>query len=145
MIVAHERAEALERLTLSDGGSLRTASIGPAFRVSDHWEAIASFEMELASNDYSILELHLEGTQIAKPEVKGIGIRKIFIDPLPQKLAPGEGRSRLFLESQRWQAKLLAIAATGWRIIKPLRRTTNLIRSIRRWFLRGRVYEQRKR
>jgi glycosyltransferase involved in cell wall biosynthesis len=174
LIVAHERAEALERLTLSGGGSVFSASIGPAFRVADHWEAVASFKVELASNDYTILELHLEGPQIAKPEVRGIGIGEISIDPLPQSLAPGgvaeelyfaarikaveatdhlqaelsamiTDRARLSSETQRLQAELVAInESTSWRITKPLRRSKEFIRSIRRRVLRGRVSEQRK-
>jgi glycosyltransferase involved in cell wall biosynthesis len=109
MIVAHERAEALERLTLCSGGRIFSASIGSAFRVADHLEAVANFKLELVSNDYTILELHLEGLQIAQPTVQGIGIGEIVIDPSNR------------LSSER----------TSWRFTKLLRRTTELIRSIR--------------
>jgi len=158
MIVAHERAEALERLKLCGAGGIRTSSIGPAFRVSDHWEAVASFDLELASDDYTILELVLEGPQIAKPEVRGIGIGEIFLDPLLKSLAPGgvteelyfaarikaveatallsamtADRDRLSSETQRLQSELVAInESASWRITKPLRQSTDFIRSIRR-------------
>ena len=81
MIIAHERVEALGRLTLCSRGRIFSASIGSAFRVADHLEAVANFKLELASNDYTILELHLEGLQIAQPTVQGIGIGEIVIDP----------------------------------------------------------------
>lgn len=84
MIVAHKRAEALESLEISAGGSLISASIGPPFRVANHWEGIANFQVELADNDYTIMELQLEGLQIAKPKIRGIGIRQIIIDPCLQ-------------------------------------------------------------
>lgn len=81
MVIAHQRPEALARLTLSDGSSLISASIGPASLVGAHWEAVASFPLELACDDYTILEMHLEGAQIAKPELSGIGIGQILIEP----------------------------------------------------------------
>ena len=152
MIVAHERAEALERLSLCGAGGILTSSIGPAFRVSDHWEAVASFDLELASDDYTILELDLEGPQIAKPEVRGIGIGEIFLDPLLKGLAPGGVAEELYFaarieavealssETQRLRAELVTIRAelvainesTSWQITKPLRQSTDFIRSIRR-------------
>jgi glycosyltransferase involved in cell wall biosynthesis len=109
MIVAHERAEALERLTLCSRGRIFSASIGSAFRVADHFEAVARFKLELASNEHTILELHLEGLQIAQPTVHGIGIGDIVIDPSNR------------LSSER----------TSWRFTKLVRRTTELIRSVR--------------
>jgi len=169
LIVAHERAEALERLTLCGAGGILTSSIGPLFRVSDHWEAFASFDLELASDGYTILELVLEGPQIAKLETRGIGIGEIFIDPRLKSLAPDgvaeelyfaakikavetanhlqaqlsamtTDRDRLSSETQRLQAELVAInESTSWQFTKPLRQSTDFIRSIRRRVLRGRV------
>jgi hypothetical protein len=152
MIVAHERAEALERLTLCGAGGILASSIGPAFRISDHWEAVASFDLELASDDYTILELDLEGPQIAKPEVRGIGIGEIFLDPLLKCRSPGGVAEELYFaarikavealsfETERLQAELVAIKeSTSWQITKPFRQSTDFIRSLRRRVLRGRV------
>jgi GT2 family glycosyltransferase len=123
MLVAHERAEALERLTLCSGARIFSASVGSAFRVADHLEAVANFKLELASNDYTILELHLEGLQIARPTVQGVDMGDIAIDPSNRGIRIGD---IVIDPSNRLSSK-----RTNWRFTKVLRQTTELIRSIR--------------
>lgn len=55
--------------------------VGAAAQVSDHWQVVATFEVRLATDDYTILELELEGDQIAKKETRGLGIGQIVIGP----------------------------------------------------------------
>ena len=54
---------------------------GAAAQVSDHWQVVATFEVRLATDDYTMLELELEGDQIAKGETRGLGIGQIVISP----------------------------------------------------------------
>jgi hypothetical protein len=42
---------------------------------------VATFEVRLATDDYTMLELELEGDQIAKGETRGLGIGQIVISP----------------------------------------------------------------
>ena len=86
MTVAHQRRNALKALKLSSGGNSIDASIGKSVRSDQHWEAIASFELQLAAKDYTVLELHLEGAQVAKPGVAGIAIGEMVVSPLTSAL-----------------------------------------------------------
>ena len=86
MTLAHQQRNALKALKLSSGGQSLDASIGKSVRKDQHWEAIASFELKLATKDYTVLELHLEGLQVSKSGVTGIAVGEMVVGPLTSSL-----------------------------------------------------------
>lgn len=81
MTLAHEHPLVLQTLRLLANGESIPVRVGAAAQVSDHWQVVATFEVRLATDDYTILELELEGDQIAKRETRGLGIGQIVIGP----------------------------------------------------------------
>lgn len=79
--LAHEHPLVLQTLRLLANGESIPVRVGAAAQVSDHWQVVATFEVRLATDDYTILELELEGDQIAKRETRGLGIGQIVIGP----------------------------------------------------------------
>jgi hypothetical protein len=81
MTLAHEHPVVLQTLRLLANGESIPVRVGAAAQVSDHWQVVATFEVRLATDDYTMLELELEGDQIAKGETRGLGIGQIVIGP----------------------------------------------------------------
>ena len=57
MTLAHEHPLVLQMLRLLANGESIPVRVGAAAQVSDHWQVVATFEVRLATDDYTILEL----------------------------------------------------------------------------------------
>ena len=112
MTVAHCERNALKALKLSSGGASLDASIGKSTRKGQHWEAIASFELHLSTEDYTVLELHLEGLQVARSGRAGIAVGEIVVGPLTSSLRRlwNTTKSELATEQAEHQATKLELA-----------------------------------
>ncbi len=152
MTIAHKRRNALKALKLSSGGESIEASIEESVRRDRHWEAIARFELQLAAKDYTVLELHLEGPQVATPGVAGIGVGEMVVTPLTSALRRlGEALAKEQAEHQATKAVLAKeraehqaamveqkaqvdaiLSSTSWAITAPMRAVASYLRRSRK-------------
>jgi hypothetical protein len=71
MTLAHEGPQALETLRVVAYGESIPVCVGPASEVGAHWQAVATFEIGLSTDDYTILELELKGHKSPKGRIRG--------------------------------------------------------------------------
>jgi hypothetical protein len=133
MLIAHSRPEDVRSLVVRSGGTPLAVDLSPALPVGDHWEAAATFEVPLAPDGPTIIELHLKGEQCAGRSRRGLGIGEMVVDP-QGILGPDTIADILCAGLLRRGSS--AVAAT-WRLTRPLRWAVAHLRHLASWSRRS--------
>ena len=99
--IAHSSPQALDRLMLLVNGRPATATLSPPERVGDAWEATATLETELLTDDYSVLEFRLDEAQRTIGKTTGIGVAEIVVRPMGIRHLPARIRRAISARLRR--------------------------------------------